>query len=224
MDIKTFNWVVTGANGNVGMALINELLQRQYYIFGIDYGTGQKLKELNDYYIYMEADLTEQKEVFRVVDEMLKRKKLIHVLVNIVGGFAMGNPVEETTRNDWDYMFNLNFQTALNCCKTTLSEMKKNGFGRIINFGSTAAQEGMVHAGPYAVSKAAVVALTKTLALEGKKHGITCNAIIPAIIDTPQNRNAMPEADFSTWTSPRAIAKTIIETVKNDKTGEMIYV
>ena len=82
----------------------------------------------------------------------------------------------------------------------------------------------MAHAGPYAVSKAAVVALTKTLALEGKKHGITCNAIIPTIIDTPQNRNAMPEADFSTWTSPRAIAKTIIETVKNDKTGEMIYV
>lgn len=136
----------------------------------------------------------------------------------------MGKSVEDTLPDDWSHMFNLNFQTALNCCVTILPHMKKYGFGRIINFGSVAAENGMAAAGPYTVSKAAVMALTKTIARKGQEYGITCNAIVPTIINTPQNRAAMADADFSTWTSPRTIAETIIDVVNSDRTGEMIHV
>ena len=67
-------------------------------------------------------------------------------------------------------MFNINFQTTLNCCVTILSHMKKAGFGRIVNFGSAAAEKGMAAAVPYTVSKAAVMALTKTIAREEEEH------------------------------------------------------
>ena len=102
--------------------------------------------------------------------------------------------------------------------------MKENEYGRIINFGSVAAEQGMAAASPYTVSKAAVMALTKTTALEGKNHGIFCNAIVPTIIDTLQNRAAMQDADFSTWTAPTAIANEIISVVNSERNGEMIYV
>ena len=102
--------------------------------------------------------------------------------------------------------------------------MKKAGFGRIVNFGSAAAEKGMAAAVPYTVSKAAVMALTKTIAREEEEHWITCNAIVPTIIDTPQNRASMADADFSAWTSPGAIAETIIDIVNSDRTGEMIHV
>ncbi len=221
---KAMNWVVTGARGNVGKALVNSLVERQENVFGLHYGPSQKITEINDSFVTLETDLTMLEDVQRVVKIVKDRKGEINVWINVVGGFAMGKSIEDMLPDDWSNMFNLNFQTALNCCVTILPHMKKAGFGRIINFGSVAAENGMAAAGPYTVSKAAVMALTKTIALEGKENGVTCNAIVPTIIDTLQNRAAMVDADFSSWTSPGTIAETIIDVVNSDQTGEMIHV
>lgn len=221
---QTLNWVVTGARGNVGKALVDSLFGSQNFVFGIDYGQNQKIEKVNDSYVYFEADLTNMDDVRRVLYEIQNQADIISVWINIVGGFAMGTSIEDTTITDWSKMMSLNFHTALNCSIAILPHMKKNGFGRIINFGSVAAEQGMAMAGPYSVSKSAVMALTKTTALEGKEYCITCNAIVPTIIDTPQNRTALPDADFTIWTTPKAIADKIITVVNSEKNGELIHV
>lgn len=136
----------------------------------------------------------------------------------------MGKNVEDTESEDWRRMYDLNFNSVLNCCLQILPIFKVQHFGRIINFGSVAGLEGMGLAGPYAMSKAAVINLTKTVALEGKVHGITANVIIPGIIDTPTNRKAMPEADFSKWTTPAQIAEKIVMLIDSVRTGETVRV
>ena len=225
MTEKTIkNWVITGSKGNVGAALVETLTASRTRVFGIDYGTEQHVDEVNQFYTYLEADLIDIEDVQRVFNEIQIRVNNIHVWINVVGGFAIGTTIEDTTAADWSRMMLLNFQTALNCSRVILQHMKENEYGRIINFGSVAAEQGMAAASPYTVSKAAVMALTKTTALEGKNHGIFCNAIVPTIIDTLQNRAAMPDADFSTWTAPTAIANEIISVVNSERNGEMIYV
>ena len=225
MTEKTIkNWVITGSKGNVGAALVETLTASRTRVFGIDYGTEQHVDEVNQFYTYLEADLIDIEDVQRVFNEIQIRVNNIHVWINVVGGFAIGTTIEDTTAADWSKMMSLNFQTALNCSRVILQHMKENEYGHIINFGSMAAEQGMAAASPYTVSKAAVMALTKTTALEGKNHGIFCNAIVPTIIDTLQNRAAMPDADFSTWTAPTAIANEIISVVNSERNGEMIYV
>jgi len=221
---QTLNWVVTGAKGSVGKALVDSLVERKDSVFGIDYGQNQKIEKVNDFYVYLEADLTNMDDVRRIFNDIQSKSGIISVWINIVGGFAMGVSIEDTTTADWSKMMSLNFHSALNCSRAVLPHMKKNGYGRIMNFGSIAAEQGMAMAGPYSVSKAAVLSLTKTTALEGKEHGITCNAIVPTIIDTPQNRTAMPSVDFTTWTTPVAIADKIITVVNSESNGEMIHV
>lgn len=224
MKISSMNCVVTGARGNVGKALVGRLLAGNGNVSGIDYGPGQNPVREQDRYSYYEADLIDNEDNARVVSSVLKRMVTVQAWINVVGGFAMGPPVGESTEKDWESMINLNFHTALKCCHHILPHMKSNGFGRIINFGSVAGENGMANAGPYVVGKAAVMAVSKTIALEGSEHDITCNAIVPTIIDTPQNREAMPDADFSQWTQPECIADTIIELLESGRNGEMVHV
>jgi NAD(P)-dependent dehydrogenase (short-subunit alcohol dehydrogenase family) len=141
----------------------------------------------------------------------------IHVWMNIIGGFSMGNHVEQG-HDDWTYMYNTNFMTALNCCQQILPAMKNGGWGRIINMGSQIANNGMPLAGPYCASKAAVHSLTQTIALENS-NGVTCNAVVPGIIDTPKNRQNMPEADHSSWVTLERLAKYIEKILLSKENG-----
>lgn len=218
------NCVVTGARGNVGAALVERLLSGNSNVSGIDYGPGKEPVQEQDRYWYYDADLIDAADNERVVSSVVDRMETVHAWINVVGGFAMGPTIEDSSETDWQNMINLNFHTSLKCCRNVLPHMKSNGFGRIINFGSVAGEDGMANAGPYVIGKAAVMALSKTIALEGTEHGITCNAIVPTIIDTPQNREAMPDADFNTWTKPESIADTIVELLESDRNGEMVHV
>ena len=111
--------------------------------------------------------------------------------------------------------------TTLNCCQQILPRMKLSGWGRIINMGAQAAIKGMPLAGPYCTSKMAVHALTKIIALENE-GGITCNAIVPGIIDTPTNRKQMPGANHSNWVNPKKIAEKIEGLLLSDENGALI--
>jgi len=144
----------------------------------------------------------------------------VHAWLNIVGGFTMGNHVEEG-HDDWNYMYNTNFMTTLNCCQQILPKMKQNDWGRIVNIGAQAAVKGMPLTGPYCTSKAAVHMLTKIIALENG-NGITCNALLPGIIDTPANRNQMPDADHGNWVSPKQIAMKIESLLLSEENGSLI--
>ena len=224
MKLKDMNCVVTGATGGTGPAIVELLSQKCAAVVGVARGENGRWSNLGGSRFQINANILDPKSVERLVSEVVKHFKSIHVWINVVGGFAMGKNVEDTKSEDWRGMHDLNFNSVLNCCRQILPIFKAQHFGRIINFGSVAGLEGMGLAGPYAMSKAAVINLTKTVALEGKDYEITANVIIPSIIDTPANRRAMPEADFSKWTTPIQIAEKIVMLIGSVRTGETVRV
>jgi NAD(P)-dependent dehydrogenase (short-subunit alcohol dehydrogenase family) len=133
----------------------------------------------------------------------------IDVLVNIAGGFRW-QTLEQGDVEGWDAMFAINLKTAVLATKAALPQLVQSSAGRIVNVGAgAAARPAMTGMGAYTASKAGVHKLTESLAEELKDRGITVNAVLPGIIDTPQNRADMPHADFSKWVRPQAVAAVI---------------
>ncbi len=132
------------------------------------------------------------------------------VLINGVGGFAGGDPVHETGLDGWDRMYRINVRTAAAMARATLPEMLRRGRGVVLNVASRAAQEPPAGLAAYSASKAALIALTQTLHAEVGAKGVRVNAVVPTTIDTPANRAAMPDADFSSWTAPEEIASVLL--------------
>lgn len=133
----------------------------------------------------------------------------VHALVNLVGGFRGGRPVEETPEEEWDRMMELNAKTVFLACRAMIPLLKASR-GSIVNIGARAAIEPMRRFSAYTAAKSAVVALTRTLAEELKADGVRANCILPGTMDTPANRASMPDADTAKWVSPRQIADLIV--------------
>jgi len=107
-------------------------------------------------------------------------------------------------------MYTLNARTAFIISRAVVPAMLEQHYGKIIHVAARAGMQAGKNASAYGAAKGAVVRLTESLAAELKTHGINANCILPGIIDTPQNREAMPKADFSTWVSPEDIAKVVL--------------
>jgi NAD(P)-dependent dehydrogenase (short-subunit alcohol dehydrogenase family) len=202
--------VVTVANGAVGSVLVDHLKTRAAHVVGCLHGAGVDWRPAEDRLSYITCNLTDRVAVNFLVAEILRHLDGCHTWINVAGGFSMDGLVEEVPAEAWPRLLDLNFITCLNACQAILPVFKEHGFGCVINFGSVAGDLGMAKAGPYAMSKAAVMNLTFTLAQEGAPE-VTANLIIPNIVDTPANRKAMPQADFSSWTHPLTIADKIVD-------------
>lgn len=213
--------VVTGGNGATAKGIIQHFKGKAKAVVGTLRKSDPKWKE-KDGVFYTKCDLFKTDEIEGCIELIRDRLDGPHVWINAVGGFTMGNKVEDCLI-EWERMFQLNFDTSLNCVKNILPVMNENNFGRIINFGSRAGEKGMALAGPYAASKASLHNLTKTLAQEIEGN-ITCNAVLPEIIDTPANRDAMPDANFSSWSNPLDIADKIESIIKSPSNGQLIFV
>ena len=218
MKLNEMNIVVTGANGAVATILIDYFSCRAAYVAG----TVRKLSKnvYNNNFAIIEMDPLDHYSIDNAIGWVNNEAGDIHVWLNIVGGFTMGSHVEEG-HSDWNYMYNTNFMTALNCCQQILPKMKAVGWGRIVNIGAQSAINGMPLAGPYCTSKMAVHTMTKIIALENGA-GITCNAILPGIIDTPLNHKQMPEANQRNWVRPIQIAKKIEELLLSEENGSLV--
>jgi NAD(P)-dependent dehydrogenase (short-subunit alcohol dehydrogenase family) len=133
----------------------------------------------------------------------------IDALLNIAGGFKW-ETIADGKVDAWDQMYAMNMKTTLNACKAALPYLLESGAGRIVNVGAQSAQHAASGFGPYAASKSAVHRLTESLADELKLKGVTVNAVLPSIIDTPLNRRDMPKADFSRWVAPADLAAVML--------------
>jgi NAD(P)-dependent dehydrogenase (short-subunit alcohol dehydrogenase family) len=131
------------------------------------------------------------------------------VLVNGVGGFAMGAH-HETPLDVWDRLYRMNVRAAAAMTRAVLPGMLARGSGAIVSVAAGAALDPPAEMGAYAASKAALVALTRSLAREVGPRGVRVHAVLPSTIDTPANRAAMPDADWSAWTRPEQIAAAIV--------------
>ncbi len=149
-------------------------------------------------------------EVNKVVNTSLDHFGHIDVLANTVGGYRAGTPIHDTPIDTWDFMMNLNARTLFITTHSVAPHMIAQGRGKIIHLAARPGQRGRADMGAYSASKAAVIRLTESAAAELKGHNINVNCLLPGTLDTPQNRQAMPDADFSRWVSTASLAGVIL--------------
>jgi len=207
--------MVTGAAGNLGAAVAASFAALGARLALLDHSAERLGRTRDDLdlpspTLLLPTDLTSTDSVAAAADRTVAQLGRVDVLANIAGGFTMGPALHETDDEDWDLMMRLNARSVFNTCRAIVPHMLRQGAGRIINVSARAALEGKARMGPYCASKAAVLTLTESLAAEHRLDGINVNCILPGTIDTPQNRAAMPEADFSRWVPPAALADVVV--------------
>jgi NAD(P)-dependent dehydrogenase (short-subunit alcohol dehydrogenase family) len=148
--------------------------------------------------------------VEKSVSEAIQHFGRIDVLVNTVGGFRAGKMLHETPIETWDFLLNLNARSVFIACQKVIPHMLNQRSGKIVNVAARPGIEGQAGMAAYSASKSAVIRLTESMAAELKSQGVNVNCIIPGTIDTPQNREAMPDADYSTWVTPESLAEVIL--------------
>jgi NAD(P)-dependent dehydrogenase (short-subunit alcohol dehydrogenase family) len=204
--------VITGAAGNLGQAVAATFDTAEFQLVLLDHNR-EKLdaacQQLQQPASSFEVNLIELDSVKQTVAKIIGEFGRIDVLANIAGGFTMGPLLHDTDVKDWNFMFDLNTRSVFNMCHEVMPHMMQQGQGRVINVSARAAKEGKAKMGPYCASKAAVITLTESLAAEHKLSDINVNCILPGTIDTPQNRDSMPDADFDNWVPPAALADVI---------------
>jgi NAD(P)-dependent dehydrogenase (short-subunit alcohol dehydrogenase family) len=201
--------LVTGANGGLGIHVTKSLLDAGFTVVGLSPRIRQSDFDSPDF-IALSATLDSLDAAKKAVASVIARHAKIDVLAHLVGGFTGGQPVAAMDDATWQSMFEANVNAAFHILRAVIPEMRKAGGGRIIAIGSRMAEEPVATIGAYSASKAALVSLIKTVALENKDAGITANVILPGTIDTPANRKAIPGADVSAWVQPASIASLIV--------------
>jgi NAD(P)-dependent dehydrogenase (short-subunit alcohol dehydrogenase family) len=195
--------VVTGAAGTLGTSILKFFANEGAQLAAIDklppeHITGATLPLGN-------VDLTDPQSANSAFTKIRDRFGEIDGLLNVAGAFRW-ETIEDGNIMTWDFLYSVNLKSAVIACTEALPLLIKKQ-GSIVNIGANAAARGSVGMGAYTASKAGVVRLTESLADELKGRGVRVNALLPSIIDTPQNRADIPAADHSTWVSPEAIAK-----------------
>src|SRR3954452_21028407 len=205
MDGKVI--VVTGALGALGKVVAETALARGARVAGVDHATSQIPATGNRIEIGG-VDLSDAAAAKTAIDAVAAHFGRIEALVNIAGGFAFETVIDGDPKT-WQRMYALNVLTALNASRAAIAHLLASGAGRIVNIGAIGALQAGRGMGAYAASKAGVHRLTEALAAECKGK-ITVNAVLPSTIDTPANRAAMPDADFSRWVSAQELANVIL--------------
>jgi NAD(P)-dependent dehydrogenase (short-subunit alcohol dehydrogenase family) len=201
--------LVTGATGGLGTHVTKALLDAGFAVVGL----APKIQQ-SDFdhpnFTALATSLDSLDAARKATDSVIARFGKIDVLAHLVGGFAGGKTIADTDDATFQRMFDMNLNSAFQMLRAVIPHMRKAGAGRIIAIGSRAAEDPGPTVGAYSASKAALVSLMRTVALENKDAGITANVILPGTIDTPANRKAMPGADTSTWVQPASVASLIL--------------
>jgi NAD(P)-dependent dehydrogenase (short-subunit alcohol dehydrogenase family) len=213
MSFKGQTAMITGAAGNLGHAVAAAFAAAGANLVLLDLneealnktptaGAGDVLRQ--------RVDLSDTASIATAVAASLSRFSRIDALCNLAGGFHMGEKVHEMPADKWNFMMELNAGSVLRMSHAVVPHMLKAGGGRIVNIGANSALSGKAEMGAYIASKSAVIRLTETMAAELRGHNINVNCVLPSIIDTPQNRAAMPKADPAKWVAPAALADVLL--------------
>ena len=212
MDFQDRTVLITGAAGNLGRVVAETFAQRGANLVLVDlkldalqrvFGTG------NTKHLLAPTNLLEQAQVDATVQKAVGQFQRIDVLANLAGGFRMGDPVHATPDATWQFLLDINVNTLVHAVRAVVPRMLDQGGGKIDNVGAFAAQKGAAQMGGYIAAKSAVIRLTETLAAELREKNINVNCVLPTIMDTPENRSAMPDADPNRWVAPADLAHVI---------------
>jgi NAD(P)-dependent dehydrogenase (short-subunit alcohol dehydrogenase family) len=201
--------LITGANGGLGSYVTRAFLEAGATVVGTSRKIEQgKFKHAG--FTAIAADIETQKGARELIEQVVARFGKLKVLVHTVGGFAGGQTVADTDDATMQQMMDLNFNALFYLLRAAMPSLRMSGDGRLFAIGSRAAVDPGPSVGAYSASKAAMVSLMRTVSLENKDAGLRANVILPGTIDTPANRKAMPNADFSKWVLPASIASLIV--------------
>jgi NAD(P)-dependent dehydrogenase (short-subunit alcohol dehydrogenase family) len=203
--------IVTGASGNLGQAVVNKFLKEGYNVIGTVIPNDLvPLHFDSDHFEKAVVDLMDEDDAKKFVDAVISKYETIDAVILTVGGFAMGG-IADTSAADIMKQYKLNFATAYNVARPAFLQMIKQNSGRIFMIGSrpglqSSFSNGMV---AYGLAKSLLFRLTELMNIEAKGKNIVASIVVPSTIDTPQNRESMPKADFNSWVAPEAIAAII---------------
>jgi NAD(P)-dependent dehydrogenase (short-subunit alcohol dehydrogenase family) len=201
--------LVTGANGGLGTYVTQAFLDAGATVVG----TSRKIQQ-SDFnhpnFTALPAEISTREGARVLVDQVVARFGKLDVLAHTVGGFAGGQSVADTDDATFQRMVDLNLSCAFHILRATIPALRQTGNGRIIAIGSRAALEPGPSVGAYSASKAAMVSLIRTVALENKDAGLTANVILPGTMDTRANRKAISNADVSKWVQPATVAGLVV--------------
>jgi NAD(P)-dependent dehydrogenase (short-subunit alcohol dehydrogenase family) len=201
--------LITGANGGLGTNVTWEFLAAGAVVVGSSLIIGDA-DFPNPRFSAIAADLTDAQAAQDLAGNVMRRFHKIDALVHVMGGFAGGKPIAETEDATWERMFSLNLKSAINILRAVIPQMRQAGRGRIIAIGSRNAAEPAANLSAYNASKAALLSLIQTAALENKDLNITANVILPATMNTLANRKSNPDADPAKWVQPERVAALVV--------------
>jgi NAD(P)-dependent dehydrogenase (short-subunit alcohol dehydrogenase family) len=208
--------LITGATGGLGRAVVRKAAETDARLAltvrrldALQELAGQ-LKLADERTLLHAADLAIPEEAQALVDAVVARWGGVDILLNVAGGWSGGKRLADTSDQEWQSALNRNLTTTFLINRAVLPSMLKRGWGRIVNVGSKAAEQPRPRQAAYNVAKAGVVALTQSIAAEYRRQGITANVLLPSIIDTAENREQMPDGDFSRWVKPDELAATML--------------
>lgn len=203
--------IITGASGNLGQAVAKKFLSEGYYVVGTIIPNDPVTVDIKDKNFETAiADLMNEESAQQFISSVIAKHGQIDAAVLTVGGFAMGK-IADTKTSDIFKQYRLNFETAYNTGRPVFIQMMQQGYGRIFMIGSRPGSDmrsskGMVG---YGMAKSLIFRLAELMNDEAKGSDVVTNVIVPSTIDTPQNRQSMPDADFSKWVKAEAIADII---------------
>jgi NAD(P)-dependent dehydrogenase (short-subunit alcohol dehydrogenase family) len=203
--------LITGASGNLGKSLVSRFLGAGSRVTAIVIPNDPvRLEPGSPLFSKYEADLNDEAGIGQVVDQIVRKHGDIHVAVLTAGGFAMGD-IRSTGSAEIMKQYRLNVETAYHVARPVFLHMKERRYGRIFMVGSRPgldmlASKNMV---AYGLSKSLIFRLAEILNESAEGANVVSSVIVPSIIDTPQNRESMPDADFSAWMDPDKIAEIV---------------
>ena len=200
--------LVTGADGGLGTYVTQAFLDAGATVVG----TSRKIRP-SDFesanFTALAAEISTSAGAKSLVDQVVERFGKLDVVAHTVGGFAGGQSIADTDDATFQRMFDLNLNCVFYILRAAVP-LLRNTSGRVIAIGSRAALEPGAGVGAYSASKAAMLSLIRTVAVENKDAGLTANVILPGTMDTPANRKAIPNADISKWVQPASVARLVV--------------
>jgi NAD(P)-dependent dehydrogenase (short-subunit alcohol dehydrogenase family) len=218
--------IITGAKGGLGNSVTTAFLEAGARVAGVALAI-QNSDFPHPSFEAFPAELASGGGARAVASAVLAKWGRIDALVHLVGGFTGGKTVAETDDAALEKMVAVNLGAAFNMLRAVLPEMRAKGAGRIIAIGSRTAVEPQPGLGVYSASKAALVSLIRTVALENKDRGISANVVLPGTMDTPVNRVMIVGADYTQWVQPSQIASLLVHLASEEAsqiTGAVIPV
>ena len=200
---------ISSAKGGLGSTVTESFLRQGATVVGASHKISK-----DDFpapnFIPVSVDLADASAVREAINKVVADHGRLDVLIHILGAFAGGDPITATSDKTWEQMRKLNLDSAFYILRAAIPHLRKSPNGRIVAIGSLAAKEPHANLGAYVIFKTALTTLVQTVALENADAGLTANVVLPATMDTPANRAAMPHEDFSKWVQPQDVANLVL--------------